>query len=152
MTHDVPPMPVSGEAIGHAIKNISAALARRNQLNGLTPASIDLLWARQGDYLETLAIEAIRVADREQAETVQVSHVAEANRRLGRSRESRLTNVFVPIGGIVAGAGISQAVDVMTATDQNPATTSDIAWMLVLVLLGSVMLSVALARSFGATR
>jgi hypothetical protein len=122
---------------------IERKLERSRSVNGFSKSGWDTLRDAQELYMEHLASEAIYEAQRNNDDIVGAKHVKLAMYSSGRTT---LIKALEPLGGVLAGAGASQALVIIVSPSSR--TTLSIVLTLSLIVVGVAILSIALARSW----
>lgn len=133
------PAPPDIEAV---IERLQAELGTGRRPGDFSEQSVDAVFDRQVDFVEELAREAIRQARRTGADVVSAADVERAD-QLVRGGGTGRTRLWEPVGGILAGAGVGEFIDVLS--DDDPSTLA-IALPTVFMLIGAVVMTVALLR------
>jgi hypothetical protein len=131
--------PVSDELMAE----IERKLRRSRSVNGFTTTGWNTLIGAQQLYIEHLASEAIYEAQRRGYDEVGPKHVELATYSSDRTT---LIKALEPLGGVLAGAGASQALVMIVSSSSR--TTFSIVLTLSLIVVGVAILSIALARSW----
>lgn len=126
-----------------AIEAVQAALAKRPLPREFSDPSLELLYERQTEYVEDLALEAIRRARRARADVVSAADVERADEAVRGGAASRRSAWLEALGGVFAGAGLGEFADVLS--DEDPGALA-IALPSILMVLGAVLLTAALLR------
>jgi len=124
---------------------IAARLAQSKTVRAFSPFGFDELWEAQRLYVERVAVDAIYAAKVDDCDSVSPKHVRRAVADFSSGR-SGLGKALEPIGGVLAGAGASQALTVVFS--EAARTTVSIVITLALITLGVAILAVGLARSW----
>lgn len=97
-------------------------------------------------YLDDLANGARRIARRNRSDVISASDVEAADRILQNQPRRLLWTVFGTVGGILAGAGSSQF---LTVVSQDQITPRPLLWSVGLGLVGFIMVVTSIARQAG---
>ncbi|TXL60846.1 hypothetical protein [Aeromicrobium terrae] len=121
---------------------IARELARRPRPNSFSERAFQALLATQDEYVEDLSIEAIRIARREESDSVSEAQVHHARAML-QSRSKRVAWLEL-LGGVLAGGGFAQTLTNFVASN-NPEPLS---WVVSSLILGAglLMLGASIAR------
>jgi F0F1-type ATP synthase assembly protein I len=125
-----------------AVAGIESALERRARPSEFSDAAVDLLFARQDEFLEELGVSAIHEARRSAADVVSAADVERADERL-RGGSRRVSAWAEAVGGVLAGAGAGEFIDVLS--DEDPSSLA-IALPTVFMVMGAVLLAASLPR------
>ncbi|HEX2085065.1 MAG TPA: hypothetical protein VHF89_05240 [Solirubrobacteraceae bacterium] len=126
-----------------ALEALEAALAQRELPRGFSEPALDLLFERQAEFLEDVGLEAIRRARRGRSDFVSAADVERADEAVRGASPSRRAAWLEALGGVFAGGGLGEFVDVLS--DEDPAAVA-IALPAVLMVVGAVLLTAALLR------
>lgn len=147
-----PPLPIDSQLdqpylrdAKNVVRQMADQLARRGNPRSYSLAALDVLWETQADYIRVIAAEAVRAARGGDDEYVQAKHVRHATRIFASGR-TPLSKALEPIGGVLAGAGLSQAIT--TVLVPGTRTTGSLVLMLLLVISGVTVLAFSLSRSW----
>lgn len=121
---------------------LKAELGKTTQPSAFTQPGFQALVSAQDEYVEDLAVEAIRVARRSQADVVSKVQVDEARSRV-RSASKRFASLEL-FGGLLGGAGISQLVTNLSSEGEVSTLGYGIATALTVV--GVAMLVAAIVK------
>jgi hypothetical protein len=129
------------------LARLSEDLQRPGGPTEFSDRSLSALLERQTHYLEALGLESIRTARRAHADSVSAKDVETASRILQGGPRRRLSRVLDPLGGLLAGAGLSQLYTVLSATSDKPST---LAYVLAAVstVAGIAMLAFSIGRDW----
>lgn len=121
---------------------LKAELGKTTRPSAFTQPGFQALVTAQDEYVEDLAVEAIRVARRSQTDVVSEVQVDEARSRL-RGSPKRFASLEL-FGGLVGGGGISQLVTNLSS--QGEVSTLGYGIATVLTVIGVAMLVAAIVR------
>jgi histone H3/H4 len=147
MTESIDPIDDLKEPLERVLARLTEDLQRPDGPSEFSDRSLSTLLERQTHYLEALGLEAIRVARRAHADTVSAADVENAARAIQGGPRGRLSRVLDPLGGLLAGAGLSQLYAVLSAASDSPST---LAYVLAAVstVAGIAMLAFSIGRDW----
>jgi hypothetical protein len=137
-----PPSVSNPEEIG---QRLTEQLNRAGLDGTFSEGAIETLWEAQSLYIERIVSEAIYQAKSNEDENVQAKHIRRAVGTYFGGR-STVSKALEPLGGVLAGAGASQALSIVVSAAAR--TTLSIVITLVLIVFGVSILAVALAYSW----
>lgn len=134
---------VDGLHLDDARATLERELARRERPTGFTDDSIVVLLEKQSQFVEDLGLAAIRQARRARADVVSAADVERAEEIVSAGSGGRRAIRLEALGGILAGAGLGEFIDVLS--DKDP-TALGIALPPVLMVIGAIVVTAALLR------
>jgi len=101
-----------------ALEALNETLRRRGQARDFSDEALAVVLKLQLDYIEEVGSEAIRLANRNQADVVSAANLEQADRTIRASTSGRAW--LEALGGILAGAGVGTFLQLAVAS--NPST------------------------------
>lgn len=135
--------PGSGLPRSAAAAAIDAELRKPGRPRGFSREARDLLYERQKEFVEELAVGAIRRARHDRADVVSADDVAVVDAALRGGSLSRRAPWLEPVGGLFGGVGLSEFIDVLG--DDDPGALA-MALPVALMLLATALLAAAFVR------
>jgi hypothetical protein len=101
-----------------ALEALNETLHRRGQAHDFSDEALAVVLKLQLDYIEEIGTEAIRLANRNQADVVSAADLERADRTVRAATSGRAW--LEALGGILAGAGVGTFLQLAVA--DNPST------------------------------
>lgn len=138
------PPPGSGKILD-AANRIQLELNRKYPALRLDSGAADELETAYADYMALVGQEAVRSARRDRLSSVDRTHVQRSVQRLDQGRTSRsgISEAGNTVGSVLAGAGLSLLVSILTSGESLEPTPVIVG--VALSIVGSVLVSLALS-------
>lgn len=126
------PKPSRDEPFETAIQNAHSILSQDDDYDAFSPAAFKAFEGAVSDYVRSLASEAERSAVRQKSDLISSIDVQQAARYLAAGSSSGRFQYLSTVGGILAGAALSNALAIFTSG--HPHTAGVLITVLMLVM------------------
>jgi hypothetical protein len=134
------------QAFKESVAALAGGLGKRRGPRAFSDQAVRELAIRQANFLEDVGLDAINLARRNEADFVSASDVRSAEASLQSRASSFPGRILVPVGGLIAGAGLAQLYAVLSAPKSAPPSTLGYLIAAVSTIVGIALLVFGLAR------
>jgi hypothetical protein len=134
------------QAFKASISELALELGKRRGPKVFSQNAINELAVQQASFLQDVGFEAINTARRNQADVVSRADVQNAEATLRSRGPTFPARLLEPVGGLIAGAGLSQLYAVLSAPRNSPPSVLAYSIATISTVIGIALLCFGLAR------